>query len=62
VRIGAGATIGAGSTITASTPEHKLTLERSRQAAVDGWQRPVKMSDAERRAIIDEAMNKKGAK
>ena len=62
VRIGAGATIGAGSTITASTPEHKLTLERSRQVAVDEWQRPVKMSDAERRAIIDRAIHKSGSK
>jgi bifunctional UDP-N-acetylglucosamine pyrophosphorylase/glucosamine-1-phosphate N-acetyltransferase len=62
VRIGAGATIGAGSTITASAPEHQLTLERSRQTAVDQWQRPVKMNDAERRAVIDQAIHKKGAK
>jgi bifunctional UDP-N-acetylglucosamine pyrophosphorylase/glucosamine-1-phosphate N-acetyltransferase len=42
VRIGAGATIGAGSTITKDAPADKLTLERSKQLTLDGWQRPVK--------------------
>jgi bifunctional UDP-N-acetylglucosamine pyrophosphorylase/glucosamine-1-phosphate N-acetyltransferase len=42
VTVGAGATIGAGSTITRDAPEGKLTLERSKQATIDGWQRPVK--------------------
>jgi len=42
VRIGDGATIGAGSTITKDAPAGKLTLERSLQKTVDGWQRPVK--------------------
>ena len=42
VRVGPGATIGAGSTITREAPEGKLTLERSRQTTVDGWQRPAK--------------------
>lgn len=42
VEIGAGATIGAGSTITKDTPPDQLTLERSKQFSVPGWQRPKK--------------------
>ena len=42
VMIGKGATIGAGSTITKSTPDDKLTLERAKQFTVPGWQKPVK--------------------
>ena len=37
-----GRTIGAGSTISQDAPAGKLTLERSQQVTVDGWQRPVK--------------------
>lgn len=42
VTIGNGATIGAGSTITKDSPEHKLTLARSKQITIDSWQRPKK--------------------
>ena len=42
VRVGAGATIGAGSTITKDVGADELALERGRQNAVPGWQRPVK--------------------
>lgn len=42
VTVGRGATIGAGSTITRDTPEDALTLSRSKQMTVSGWQRPVK--------------------
>ena len=42
VTIGKNATIGAGSTITKDSPEHQLTLSRSKQMTIAGWQRPVK--------------------
>jgi bifunctional UDP-N-acetylglucosamine pyrophosphorylase/glucosamine-1-phosphate N-acetyltransferase len=42
VTVGDGATIGAGSTITKDAPAGELTLERSKQASVPGWQRPKK--------------------
>ena len=42
VTVRAGATIGAGSTITKEAPAGKLTLARSRQVTLEGWQRPVK--------------------
>ncbi len=42
VSIGAGATIGAGSVITRSAPAAQLTLARTRQTTLAGWQRPQK--------------------
>jgi len=43
VRIGAGATIGAGSTITRDVPADKLTLSgRNPQVTLDSWVRPRK--------------------
>lgn len=42
VNIGAGATIGAGSTITQDAPAEALTLSRSKQKSITGWKRPVK--------------------
>ncbi|BCX88417.1 bifunctional UDP-N-acetylglucosamine pyrophosphorylase/Glucosamine-1-phosphate N-acetyltransferase [Methylomarinovum tepidoasis] len=44
VRVGEGATIGAGSTITRDAPAGKLTLSRSKQVTVEHWQRPQKKS------------------
>lgn len=42
VDVGAGATIGAGSTISKDAPPDTLTVARSRQAEISGWQRPAK--------------------
>jgi len=42
VKIGSGATIGAGSTITRDAPEGELTLSRTRQTTINGWKRPTK--------------------
>jgi bifunctional UDP-N-acetylglucosamine pyrophosphorylase / glucosamine-1-phosphate N-acetyltransferase len=58
VRIGVGANIGAGSTITASTPDDKLVLERSKQITVDGWTRPRKLDETEKADVIARAITK----
>ena len=42
VRIGARATIGAGSVITKDAPEDALTVARGRQHTLAGWRRPEK--------------------
>ncbi len=42
VTVAKGATIGAGSTITKDTPANELTLSRTKQITIRGWQRPVK--------------------
>ncbi len=46
VRIGAQATIGAGSTISADAPAGKLTLTRAKQTTVEAWTRPSKRVEA----------------
>jgi bifunctional UDP-N-acetylglucosamine pyrophosphorylase / glucosamine-1-phosphate N-acetyltransferase len=40
IRVGAGATVGAGSTVTQAVPAGKLTVARARQVVVEGWSRP----------------------
>lgn len=42
VEIGAGATIGAGTTVTKDAPAGTLTISRSPQKSINGWQRPKK--------------------
>ncbi|WP_395826612.1 bifunctional UDP-N-acetylglucosamine diphosphorylase/glucosamine-1-phosphate N-acetyltransferase GlmU [Collimonas sp.] len=43
VRVGQGATLGAGTTLTKDAPAGKLTVSRARQITVDDWERPVKI-------------------
>jgi bifunctional UDP-N-acetylglucosamine pyrophosphorylase/glucosamine-1-phosphate N-acetyltransferase len=42
IRVGDGATIGAGSTLTKDAPDGELTVARTRQTSISGWKRPVK--------------------
>ena len=43
VTIGAGATIGGGSTITKDVPPGQLAVARGKQVALSGWTRPAKI-------------------
>ena len=42
VMVGEGATLGAGTVLVEDAPAHTLTLSRSKQQLVEGWQRPKK--------------------
>ena len=42
VKVGDGATIGAGSTISKPAPANELTVARARQVTVKGWKKPTK--------------------
>ena len=44
VTIGAGATVGGGSTITKSTPAQALVVARGKQMVKENWHRPAKQS------------------
>ncbi|MFZ6690093.1 bifunctional UDP-N-acetylglucosamine diphosphorylase/glucosamine-1-phosphate N-acetyltransferase GlmU [Undibacterium sp. SXout11W] len=43
VRVGKGATLGAGTTLTKDAPDGKLTVSRARQLTIENWDRPVKI-------------------
>ncbi len=47
VRVGRGATIGAGSTIRRDTPTGTLTVSGSAQRTITGWRRPMKNPKSE---------------
>ena len=47
VTIGAGGTVGGGSTITKSTEPGVLTVSRGRQVSITSWKRPVKLPKSE---------------
>jgi bifunctional UDP-N-acetylglucosamine pyrophosphorylase/glucosamine-1-phosphate N-acetyltransferase len=42
VRVGKGATLGAGTTLTKDAPAGELTVSRPKQITIRGWKRPVK--------------------
>jgi bifunctional UDP-N-acetylglucosamine pyrophosphorylase/glucosamine-1-phosphate N-acetyltransferase len=42
IEVGAGATIGAGSTVSKNAPAGKLTVARAKQVTLEGWKRPAK--------------------
>jgi len=44
VTVGAGATIGGGSTISKHAPDGQLTVARAKQVSLSGWTRPSKSS------------------
>ena len=45
VRVGKGATLGAGTTLTKDAPPGELTLSRVKQTTVPGWTRPKKKEE-----------------
>ena len=42
VKVGRGATLGAGTTLTRDAPAGQLTVSRAKQLTIEGWKRPVK--------------------
>jgi len=42
VRVGKGATLGAGTTLTRDAPAGELTISRAKQLTIPGWKRPAK--------------------
>jgi len=46
VRVGRGATLAAGTTLTRDAPAQQLTVSRTKQISISGWKRPVKKSSS----------------
>jgi len=63
VRVGRGATLGAGTTLTKDAPANQLTVSRVKQLSIQ-WQRPVKQEKktASKKAATRKAAVKKTAK
>ena len=57
VRVGRGATLGAGTTLTKDAPANQLTVSRSRQVSLQ-WKRPVKL---EKKSVAKKQVSKKVA-
>jgi bifunctional UDP-N-acetylglucosamine pyrophosphorylase/glucosamine-1-phosphate N-acetyltransferase len=57
VRVGRGATLGAGTTLTKDAPPNQLTVSRAKQISLQ-WQRPVKQ---EKKPAIKKTLTKKVA-
>jgi bifunctional UDP-N-acetylglucosamine pyrophosphorylase/glucosamine-1-phosphate N-acetyltransferase len=55
VRVGRGATLGAGTTLTKDAPANQLTVSRAKQLSIQ-WQRPVKQ---EKKAASKKVAGKK---
>jgi bifunctional UDP-N-acetylglucosamine pyrophosphorylase/glucosamine-1-phosphate N-acetyltransferase len=58
VRVGRGATLGAGTTLTKDAPPNQLTVSRAKQISLQ-WQRPVKQ---EKKLAIKKVVTKKTVK
>jgi len=57
VRVGRGATLGAGTTLTKDAPANQLTISRTRQVSLQ-WKRPVKQ---EKKSVVKKVAIKKVA-
>jgi bifunctional UDP-N-acetylglucosamine pyrophosphorylase/glucosamine-1-phosphate N-acetyltransferase len=57
VRVGRGATLGAGTTLTKDAPAHQLTVSRAKQVSLQ-WKRPVKQ---EKKPAAKKVVSKKVA-
>ncbi len=53
VHVGAEATIGAGTTLTANAPPGRLTLTRPTQVTSETWRRPARLEESERQAAAE---------
>lgn len=58
VRVGRGATLGAGTTLTKDAPPNQLTVSRAKQISLQ-WQRPVKK---DKNAVVKKVAAKKSVK